>query len=177
MRILKRVFISLLAIVAVLAIIGMMLPREISIARSIQIDAPAAKIYPHVANLSANVPWSPWLHHDPQTKLTYNDIPMGLGATMAWDSEHKNVGSGSLEITKVVENSHITTALDFGDMGGGSATWDFVEADGKTTATWGMSTDMGAGPVGRLFGVVMKRMIAADYDEGLGNLKALVEAD
>lgn len=176
MRLLKRIAIGLLAVIAVLAIIGMTQPREIEIARSIDINAPASEIYPHVANLSANKAWSPWLGKDPETILTYGDIASGLGATMTWDSDNRDVGKGALEVTKAEENKHLTTALDFGDMGDGQATWDFVETDGKTTATWGMTTDMGAGPAGRLFGIMMKKWIAADYDRGLQNLKTLVEA-
>jgi len=35
---------------------------------------------------------------------------------------------------------------------------------------------MGAGPVGRYFGLVMDRMVGPDFDEGLANLKKLAES-
>ena len=62
-------------------------------------------------------------------------------------------------------------------MGTALAGWNLEPAGEKTNATWSMTTDMGAGPVGRLFGVLMKKWIAADYDQGLLNLKNLVESE
>lgn len=175
MRLLKRFAFGLIIIVALLAIIGMFLPRNIEVARSIEIDAPASKIFPQFATLKNTVPWSPWLHHDPNTKLSFSDQPSGVGASMTWASDHQSVGSGTMTITDERVNEHLTVALDFGDMGGGTATWDLVETDGKTMATWGMQTDMGAGPIGRWMGLMMDGWIGADYELGLENLKALVE--
>ena len=175
MRILKWLVGILLLLVVVLAVAGMFLPREISVSRSIEIDAPASEIFPHVNNLQATTPWSPWLHHDPETKLTFNDIPEGVGAAMEWESEHPSVGSGRMEVTESVPDEHLAVALDFGDMGTATATWDFEESGGTTTATWGMNADMGAGPVGRWMGLMMDKWVGDDYQRGLENLKALVE--
>ncbi len=176
MRLLKRIFGFVLLLVVVLAIVGMFLPREVSVARSIEINATADKIFPHFNNLQKTIAWSPWLHHDPDTQNTFNNIPEGVGAVMEWASEHKKVGSGRMEITESVLNESIAVDLDFGDMGSAIAGWNLEPAGDKTKATWSMTTDMGAGPVGRLFGVLMKKWIAADYDQGLDNLKKLVES-
>jgi hypothetical protein len=176
MRIIKKIALGLIVVVALLAIVGMFLPRNISVARSIEINAPAAKIYPHFANLGATVPWSPWLHHDPETKLEFNDIAEGVGAVMSWASDHKNVGSGTMTVLEAEQDKSLLVELDFGDMGGGMASWDLTEVNGVTTTTWGMETDMGAGPVGRWMGLMMDKWIGADYQKGLQNLKELVES-
>ncbi|OED43553.1 hypothetical protein AB833_03560 [Chromatiales bacterium (ex Bugula neritina AB1)] len=177
MRLLKRIVGFILLLVVVLAIIGMLLPREVSVARSIDISASADKIFPHFNNLEKTIAWSPWLHHDPHTKNTFNDIPEGVGAVMEWHSDHQKVGSGRMEITDSIPDESIAVALDFGDMGSATAAWNLEPAGDETTATWSMTTDMGADPVGRLFGVMMKKWIAADYDQGLKNLKELVESE
>ncbi len=175
MRLLKRVIFGIVALIAVLAVVGMFLPREIAVSRSIEINAPAADIFPHVNNLKATIPWSPWLGLDPEATLTFNDVPEGTGAVMEWASEHPNVGSGRMEVTTSTPDTHLDVALDFGDMGTADAFWDFVEADGKTTTTWGFTTDMGFGPAGRWMGLMMDSWVGADYQRGLENLKALVE--
>lgn len=177
MRLFKRIAGFIVLAVVALAIVGMFLPREISVARSIEINATADEIFPHFNNLEKTIPWSPWLHHDPDTKITFNDIPEGVGAAMEWASDNKKVGAGRMEVTDSTLNESIAVALDFGDMGSATAAWDLQPAGDKTNATWSMTTDMGAGPVGRLFGVMMKKWIAADYDLGLQNLKALVETN
>ncbi len=177
MRLFKRIIGFILLLVVVLAVVGMFLPREVSVARSIEISATPEKIFPHFNNLQKTIAWSPWLHHDPDTKNTFNDIAEGVGAVMEWASDNKKVGSGRMEITDSKLNESIAVDLDFGDMGGATAAWNLQPMGEKTNATWSMTTDMGAGPVGRLFGVLMKKWIAADYDQGLQNLKALVESE
>ena len=41
---------------------------------------------------------------------------------------------------------------------------------------WALDTDMGAGPVGRYFGLMMDSMVGADFAAGLQNLKLLLES-
>ena len=94
---------------------------------------------------------------------------------MEWASESRDVGNGRMEITEAAENEALTVALDFGDMGGGTAFWEFTEANGATTATWRLIADMGAGPIGRWFGLKMDDWVGADYERGLSNLKSVVE--
>lgn len=176
MRFLRRLLTGLVAVIALLVIIGMVLPREVAVTRSIVIDAPAEAIFPHINDLEAGEAWSPWLGRDPEAVLTYGEIAEGEGATMTWSSEHPQVGSGSSEIIEVLENEFIAVALDFGDMGSADATWYLNETDGGATeVTWGFATDMGAGPAGRWMGLMMDRWVGADYQLGLENLKALVE--
>ncbi len=177
MKLFKRIAGIIVLAVVVLAIVGMFLPREVTVARSIEINAQADKIFPHFNNLQKTIAWSPWLRHDPETKNTFNEIPEGVGAVMEWASEHKKVGSGRMEITDSKLNESIDVDLDFGDMGSATAGWTLEPLGEMTNATWSMTTDMGAGPVSRLFGVLMKRWIAADYDLGLQNLKQLVESE
>jgi len=176
MRIVKWILGSLIVIIAVLGIIGMLLPRDVTVARSIEIDAAAADIFPFVNDLRAGVDWSPWLSQDPETRLIFSEVATGKGATLDWASDNGNVGSGRMEITDVRPNERLEVALDFGAMGMADAFWDFVEVSGKTTVTWGFATDMGAGPAGRWMGLMMDSWIGADYQRGLENLKALVEA-
>lgn len=176
MRILKW----LLGIVAVLAIIaiagGFLLPREVTVARSIEIDAPPDAVFPYVNSLKATEQWSPWLERDPNVILTYNDVESGDGAAMEWSSDEPTVGSGRQEIIESNENESVVTALDFGDMGLAQAKFLLAEASGNTTVTWTLDTDMGAGPIGRWMGLMMDSWVGADYEAGLQNLKTLVES-
>ncbi len=176
MRILKW----LLGIVAILAIIfiagGFLLPREVTVARSIEIDAPPDAVFPYVNSLKATQEWSPWLERDPNAQVTYNDTEAGVGAAMEWASEEPTVGSGKQEIIASNANESVRTALDFGDMGTAEATFLLDETGDTTMVTWTLDTDMGAGPVGRWMGLMMDSWVGADYEAGLLNLKTLVES-
>ena len=163
MKTLVRLLAGLVLLIAVLAGIGMLLPREVTVERWTQINAPASEIYPLVANLEAYQQWSPWANLDPDATYTFGDIPEGVGATMTWASDSPDVGNGSMEITEATENAALTVALNFGDMGGGTAFWEFEEAAGTTTATWRLVADMGAGPIGRWLGLKMDDWVGADF--------------
>lgn len=176
MKLLKWIF-RLVIVLAVLFVgIAYLLPREVSVVRSTDINAPASEIFPHFNNLSATEAWSPWLDRDPNVQVTYNDIPEGAGAAMTWASENPQVGNGSQEIVESVENMRVVTALDFGPQGTAEATFELLETGGVTNVTWGFVTDTGMNPMARWFGLMMEDFLGPDYEKGLANLKALVES-
>lgn len=176
MRILKWFLGALAALILVVALGGMLLPREIKVTRSTVIDAPPSQVFPHINNLRATEAWSPWLGIDPDVQTTYGSIAEGVGAKMSWTSEHPNVGTGSMEVIESVKDATVVNALDFGDMGLAQARYVLAEAEsGGTEITWGLEVDMGAGPIGRWMGLMMDGWVGADYERGLANLKTLVE--
>ncbi len=175
MRVLKRLVGGLVVLVALFLLIGMFLPREVTVARSVGISAPASDVFPHVNSLKATQAWSPWLERDPDVVLEYSGPDEGAGAKLQWASEHPQVGNGTQEIMVSVPNEKVETALDFGDMGLAKAQFLLSESGGVTEVTWTLDTDMGAGPVGRWMGLMMDGWVGADYETGLANLKALVE--
>ncbi len=177
MRILKWIVGIFVVLVLILGVGGMLLPREVTVARSVEIDAPADKIFPYVNSLKAGADWSPWLGRDPEVQLNYTGPDAGVGAKLEWHSDNPQVGNGIQEITHSTDFSNVVTALDFGDMGTAQAKFDLVEAAGITTVTWDLQTDMGAGPVGRWMGLMMDKWVGADYEAGLANLKTLVESN
>lgn len=175
MRILKWI----LGIVVVLGLVflagGMLLPREVTVARSVEIDAPPEAVFPYVNSLKAGQEWSPWLSRDPDVELAYSGPDEGVGAVMTWASDQQDVGSGRQEIVASVPEERVETDLDFGPMGTAKATFLLEDAGGGTRVTWDLVADMGSGPVGRWMGLMMDGLVGADYEQGLSNLKALVE--
>ena len=175
MRILKWFGGLVLLVLIVFAVGGMLLPRDVNVARSIEIDAPAEEVFPHVNSLKAGAEWSPWLGRDPEVQLSYSGPDEGVGAKLAWASEHPQVGSGSQEIVVSEPGARVESALDFGDMGLAKAAFLLEETGGSTKVTWTLDTDMGTSPVGRWMGLMMDNWVGGDYETGLSNLKALVE--
>ncbi|WP_224816578.1 SRPBCC family protein [Hasllibacter sp. MH4015] len=176
MRLIRNILIGLVALVAVLAVVGMLLPRQVVVERDIVIDAPPEDVFAHVNSLQAFAEWSPWGDYDPDMVVTYSGPETGVGNVMEWTSEHPNVGNGRQEITHVVENERVMTALDFGDMGTADAWWQLAPDGDGTRVVWGLDADMGGGPVGRWFGLMMDRWVGADYERGLARLQETVES-
>jgi hypothetical protein len=175
MRLLRNILIGGVALVGLALIAGFFLPRHVIVERELIVDAPPEAIFPHVSSLQAFAAWSPWGDLDPDMQVAYSGPDTGVGNVMEWTSEHPNVGNGRQEIVELVENERVLTDLDFGDMGTARAWWQLDPEGSGTRVTWGLDADMGAGPIGRWFGLMMDGMVGGDYERGLSRLQAAVE--
>ncbi|MEE9327824.1 MAG: SRPBCC family protein [Cocleimonas sp.] len=178
MKFLKNLLIGVTLLLVVLAVGSFLLPQKQHVERHIEISASAAKIYPHLAKPKLFHQWSPWSKIDPKMKVEYSGAEMGEGASMSWQSENSDVGSGSWTITKAVKNKSLDVAMDFGDEGGATSFFKLeasAENSEKTTVTWGFDTDAGMNPIMRWLGLMMDKMVGSEYAKGLASLKKKVE--
>ena len=177
MKALKRIFIGLLVIIIVAVAASFFLPSEVHVERSTEIGAPAKVVFAQINDLKKWEQWGPWYEKDPNIKGEYSGPEAGVGATYSWESDHKEVGEGSVTITESVEGQSIKTSLDF--MKEGKATGDFIfEAveENVTKVTWSMDADMGMNPIGKFMGLMMDKMVGPDFEKGLANLKSYTES-
>lgn len=167
--------ISLVAVAIVMLAVGFTLPRVVEVSRSIQINAPAEKVYPHVANLHAFQEWSPWSRLDPDMTVEFSGPEAGAGQKMSWTSQKDDVGSGSQEIVAVEENRTVVADLEFGGMGTATARFELEPEGDATRVTWSFKTDLGNNPLARMYGRTIEINVASQYDTGLATLKRAVE--
>ena len=173
---------KILALVVALLIAGVLVlaalkPATFSVQRAATIEAPPEKIFAVLNDFRRWPEWSPWEKLDPQMKRTLGGAPAGQGATYAWEGNGK-AGAGRMEIVEAVPAKKVGIQLDFIKPFEGHNVTDFTLApqpDGTTRVNWEMH---GPAPfVSKLMQVFvsMDRVIGKDFDEGLANLKALVE--
>ncbi len=177
MKIVKIIGGVVVALIVLFVGIGFALPQHVKVERDITIDAPPEAVFAKINSFKHFNEWSPWAKRDPNTKYTYSGPETGVGAKMEWSGDPDKVGSGTQEIIESRPNEFVKNSLDFGEQGKGEAYFKLEPVDGKTKVTWGLDSDMGSNPIGRWFGLAMDGMIGADYEEGLGDLKKLVESD
>lgn len=151
-------------------------PDAFSVQRATNIKAPPEKIFALINDLHGWGAWSPYEKKDPAMKRTFSGAPSGKGAIYEWDGD-KNVGKGRMEITDTSPPSTIVIKLDFISPFEGHNVAEFTMApQGEATnVTWAMH---GPSPfIGKIMHVFinMDRMVGKDFEEGLGNLKALAE--
>ena len=173
---LKKVLIGVVGVIVALILIGFALPREAHVERSTTIKASPEQVWTYVSNFENFNKWSPWAARDPKTKYTYSEEQGVVGAKMSWVSDHPNVGSGSQEVLAVDKPNKVELALDFGQEGKAKASYILKKDGDGTKFTWTFDGDMGGGPIGRWFGLMMDGMLGPDYEEGLAKLKKLAEA-
>lgn len=150
-----------------------------SISRSTSIEAPADRIQPHIADLHNWVDWSPWQDADPTMSQIYSGAEAGEGAQMHWKGNSK-AGEGSMRIVTATA-SRVEVALTFIKPFAAENRSVFTltpqeDAPGTTCVTWTMSGTQNAFTriIFRVLG--MEKKISADFDKGLGRLKAISES-
>lgn len=174
MTLFRRLITVLAAVILAAVLVAFLLPREVTVSRTVTIDAPAEAVWPKINSLEEMASWSPWLARDPETVQTFTGPESGVGATMAWQSD--KVGSGTQEIVESVEHESVVTALDFDGMGTALADLRLAAASGGgTDVTWTFDSDMGWNPMMRWMGLMMDRWVGSDYERGLAMLKTSVE--
>lgn len=171
----KKILWSLAILVVLFVSVAFVLPQNIVVERQISIDAPAADIYPHIADLSATQAWSPWYDDDPDVQLSFEGEPMTVGSKMSWSSEVESVGSGTQEILALSPNESVRTALDFGPQGQAEAEFRLTANADKTDVVWAFHMDAGNNPVTRYFGLMMDGWLGPYYEKGLDRLKKVIE--
>lgn len=151
-------------------------PDSFRIERSASIKAPPEKIYAQVSDLKAWSAWSPWEKKDPAMKRSFGAVTAGKGAVYEWHGD-KNVGKGRMEITGATPPSNIVIKLDFLEPFEAHNTSEFkIDRQGDASVvTWAMYGP--ANFLSKLMGVFinMDKMVGADFEAGLGNLKTLTE--
>jgi uncharacterized protein YndB with AHSA1/START domain len=172
MRIVWRVIAGLVGIVVLLAAIGFVLPARFKVQRSVEIAAPADKVYPLIAAPAEWKRWSIWNQRDPKMTIEYGGPTAGAGARWSWRSQSE--GNGAMEFTEAVPNERIGYLLSFPDMGMQSrGVLMLAPAASGVRVTWTNEGEMVANPVNRWFGLFMDRLVGPDFDAGLANLKKL----
>ena len=169
------VFYILLGLFLVFVAGGFVLPDKAHVSRSTVINAPPEKIFTVVSDLRRSKDWSPWFALDPQMTVTFEGEGAGVGQKMSWSSQKPDVGTGSQQTIGLIENKQVKAALDFGEMGQATATIDLVPEAVGTRVDWALDVPLG-NIIERWFGLIMDRMVGPDFEKGLANLKAHVEA-
>lgn len=145
--------------------------------RSGVIDAPADKIFPYISNLKMGHYWSPYEKKDPDMKKTFIGADGTVGSIMEFEG-NKDVGSGTLEILKVVPNELVEIKLHMLKPFDGEniIAYKLTQESAGTRFSWSMSGDGGYITKLMTFFIDCEKMVAADFSIGIENLKQLVES-
>lgn len=172
----KKILLSLAAIIAAFFTFVALQPDEYHLERSTIINATPDQVFPHVNNLTQWHDWSPWAKLDPNAKVTFEGPAEGTGAVMHW-AGNKDIGAGNMTIAESHTNAHLKIDLKFLEPWPGENTTEFTftpEGTG-TKVTWSTHGSESNLIAKAMWLVICKRMLGEMYEEGLANLKAVVE--
>ena len=120
--------------------------------------------------------FSVWNMKDPNMKKSYSGIDGTKGFIYSWDSKDKNVGAGAQEIIDIKEGNRIDYEMRFSRPMQNTATASFVldKIDENTTSvTWTFRSPTKF-PMS-LFSPIFKKILGKQLDQGLQNLKSLLD--
>ena len=106
MTTLMYVAIALAVLIAIVLGLAVMRPDTFRVQRSIDINAPADKIFPLINDYRNWGSWSPYEHVDPDMQRTFSGAPSGKGSIYEWRG-NKNIGHGRMEILDATTPSKI----------------------------------------------------------------------
>ena len=151
-------------------------PDGYEVERSIEIEAPPPTVYGLVASSKRWKDWDAWSELDPSAERTYSGPETGEGSSYSWNSDHPDVGVGTLTVVRAVPHERIEIRVDLEtwDMTSNSV-FELERVASGTRITWTDSGDLEGAM--KLFGLVMDAMLGEQLEKGLANLKVLAERE
>jgi hypothetical protein len=160
------------AAVGLTLVVAAVLPARYELSRSRVIAAPAPALSALVADFSRRTDWIPWAVTEPAADFRVAGTAGSIGSRFSWDG--KTIGAGSATLTQHQSGHIVETALQFERPMTMTArdriTFESLPG-GQTRVTWTNDGKL-AYPIGRLFGLVIDRVVGAEYEAGLVRLES-----
>lgn len=176
----KKLILGVLALivivtVALVAVIAMQAPEYV-VTRSATINAPQAVVHENINDFGKWDAWSPWAKIDPAMKVTRSGPPAGVGSVYAWEG-NSEAGKGKMTILESRPADMVKINIEFIEPIAGTAITEFnlVPSGAATNVTWKMTGQKNF--MTKAFGLIvdMDKMIGADFEKGLAQMKTAVE--
>jgi hypothetical protein len=171
----KKFLIVLLVLIVALGVIGMVLPKNYQLKRSVTISAAPPAVHTFVGDLKKWPDWAPWQDEDPTIKVTYGPKTSGVGASQTWTGKS---GDGRLTFTKC-DDQGVAWDMVFVENGRempAKGWMTYQPVTGATVVEWGMEGKIDTPVIGGYLTLFMPMMVGGMFDKGLSRLKSKVEA-
>ena len=174
---LKMILPGIAALVAVFLVVVALQPSQFRVERSATMRAPALAPFAQVNDFQNWRAWSPWEKVDPALKRSYSGPQSGPGAQYAWIG-NKDVGEGRMTILESRPGELVRIQLEFFKpfAATNTAEFRFRQAEGGATAvSWSMEGHNNFLSKAICMFVNMDRMVGGMFEQGLAQMKAVVE--
>ncbi|WP_319500061.1 SRPBCC family protein [uncultured Draconibacterium sp.] len=151
------------------------LPKTVVVERSADIQAPVKTVYAQLIDLHQWDHWSPWKRMGENVSVEYINHGVGLGGGYVLRNETKENSGATIIITEADPYSKVAVSLDFMQRGEASSSFILTDNSEGTKVKWTLTYDVGNNPFARWIGLLMKKSMATDFDNGLVKLKALCQ--
>lgn len=166
-----------LGIVFIIAIISFIAPKTYHISRHIEIDASKNHVFDYLKYFSKHNEWSAWARKDPNMNKKIIGIDGEIGTISYWNG-NKEVGEGEQEITSIVEGERIEYELRFFKPFKSVSDCYMIAkniSENETKVILGFKGNINFPMNIFILFVSMDKMVGKDFEDGLFNLKLILE--
>jgi hypothetical protein len=150
-------------------------PNTFRVQRTETIAAPPEKLVGILSDLRRGAEWSPYEKKDRAMKKTFSGPASGPGSKLEWDG-NSDVGAGSLTVTEVTPaNIKLNLEMIRPMSANNIVEYSFAPQGNATSMTWAMHGPMPLISKVMCVFVDLDKMLGADMERGLKDLKALAE--
>jgi hypothetical protein len=178
MKTLKIIGLALAGIIALILLTGLFVNGKYDVEREVTINKPKQAVFDYLKYLRNQSNFSVWAKIDPAMKTEFRGEDATVGFVSAWDSENPDAGKGEQKIIGIDDGSRIDYELHFIEP---FESTDFAYLstialnDSVTTVKWGFNGTMKYPMNLMLLFTDMEKMLAPDLQNGLNNLKVILE--
>ena len=178
MKALKIIGLSIVGIVALVLIVALFINGKYAVEREVKVNKSKQEVYDYVKYLKNQDNFSVWAKADPAMKKEFTGEDATVGCMASWDSENPDVGKGEQKIIKIAEGERIDYELHFIEPFE-STDYAYLTTtavtDSVTSVKWGFRGEMKYPMNLMMLFMDMEAMLAPDLQNGLNNLKAILE--
>ncbi len=167
----------ILCVLVLLIVLAIIAPKKFHLERSIVVEKPIDEVFTYLKSIKNQNDWSPWKKKDPDMKQEFFGEDGTVGFISRWEG-NKDVGVGEQEIKRIVENEQIDSELRF------FKPWKSVSdaflkvrevSTNSTEVVWGFSGKNKVPFNIMMLFFSMDKTVGKDFDEGLRDLKEVLE--
>lgn len=171
-RVAMRILGVLASLLAAFLAIGLLLPKQVEVTRSLEIEAPADEVFSYLADLEAWTEWTPW----GELESALEGPRSGPGAKRVWDDPA--LGSGSLTIVEAIAPNRVTYEAEVED-GAIRFFGEFLvstTSDTHATVTWTETAQWGLNALLGWNGLTLEESQGAQLAQSLAKLEEVITA-
>lgn len=176
MRVLKYILFIVLGVVLLLLLVALFVPRDMNLVKQITINRNSDSVFEYVKLLKNQEKYSVWYRDGLEVLPTYQGTDGTEGFEQTWKGKH--VGAGTQTITSIIDQSRMESTLLFKKPFKSKAdSYMLVEPDGAESCklSWGFTSHTPY-PLNILVPLLgIKARVSKDYEQGLKNLKGILE--
>ncbi len=174
----KKVLIVIGVLIALVLIIPLLVESKYDVQRDVTINKPNAEVFNYIKYLKNQDNFSKWANMDPDMKKTFEGEDGTVGFVSGWESENPDLGRGEQEILKITEGERVDYELRFYEpfeaTDNAFMSTESVDAS-STKVVWGFNGEMPYPMNIMLLFMDMDSQLGPDLEQGLNDLKTLME--